>query len=131
MNFKMTLGQCALASVLFGCSSTPVMNATEREKYLAQFVGQSSSYIQSHLDLAKLGYQNATAPFVQQNTLSYTVIRPISIPIPMAQNPALGAGAGTAVPIPTQSYDASLQCEIRFQLQNQIATAVQLSGRTC
>ena len=70
----------------------------------------------------------------EKETLAGCAARAISIPVPMAENPALGMGAGSAVPVPgtaANSYDVNLSCQIHFQLEQNIAKAVHLTGRTC
>lgn len=132
MTFQKTLGLFAITYLLYACASTPMMSAADRENYLQRYIGQSSAQIQAHLNLANLGYQNASKPILSDHALTYTVLRSVSIPIPMAQNPALGTGAGTVVPIqPVQSYETDLKCQISFQLDQGIAKSVRMSGRTC
>ena len=132
MNLQKTLILFTLSVLLCGCAATPTMSAAERENYLQRFIGQSSASIQANLNLENLGYKNASSPVLSDNRLTYTVLRPVSIPIPIAQNPALGSGAGTVVPIqPAQRYDTDLTCQISFQLEQGIAKAVYMSGRTC
>lgn len=124
----------AALSALYGCAASPSMNAMQREAYLQQFIGKSSDDIRAQLDLSRLSYQQLRAPELRGNALIYTAARAISIPVPMAQNPALGMGAGSAVPVPgtaANSYDVNLSCQIRFQLEQNIAKAVHLTGRTC
>lgn len=124
----------AALSALYGCAASPPMNAMQREAYLQQFIGKSSDDIRAQLDLSRLGYQQLRAPELRGNALTYTAARAISIPVPMAQNPALGMGAGSVVPVPgtaANSYDVNLSCQIRFQLEQNIAKAVHLTGRTC
>ncbi|MGE8541015.1 hypothetical protein [Acinetobacter sp. ANC 3813] len=121
-------------SALSGCMSSPVMSSSQREAYLQQFVGMSSNQIRNALDLGRIGYQQVSEPVLSGSALTYTASRAISIPVPMAQNPAMGVGAGSAVPIPSTAadrYDVNLNCVIRFQLEHNIAKAVYLTGRTC
>ena len=134
MKLQFSLFIITALTALYGCMSSPTMNTTQREAYLQQYIGLSSSQIQKQLDLSRIGYQQVSAPTLQGNSLIYSAAREISIPIPMAQNPAMGVGAGAAVPIPTsagQSYDVNLSCQIRFALENNIAKAVYMTGRTC
>ena len=118
---------------LAGCTTTPTSSAFERQRYLESFIGKSSATIQSQLNLSQLGYQNISPGLLRPDRLTYRVARPISIPLPMADNPALGLGSGSAVPIPSGSngYDISLSCLIEFSLKDNIATDVRLTGRTC
>ncbi len=134
MKFLSLFGLGVSLLLLHGCVSSPSMNAMQREAYLQQFIGKSSEDIRAQLDLSRLGYQQLRAPELRGNALIYTAARAISIPVPMAQNPALGMGAGSAVPVPgtaANSYDVNLSCQIRFQLEQNTAKAVHLTGRTC
>src|SRR5690554_3103627 len=93
---------CVLSIVLLaGCTTTSTISSVERERYLASFIGQSSQTIQAELNLSKLGYQRTSPVEVSSDYLRYRVTRPISIPLPMAENPAMGMGSGAAVPIPS------------------------------
>ena len=134
MKFLSLCGLGVSLLLLHGCASSPSMNAMQREAYLQQFIGKSSAEIRAQLDLSRIGYQQLRAPELRGNALIYTAARAISIPVPMAQNPALGMGAGSAVPVPgtaANSYDVHLSWQIRFQLEQNIAKAVHLTGRTC
>jgi hypothetical protein len=135
MHFTLKLGCLSMLSaiILASCTTAPTSSAFERQRYLESFIGKSSETIQSQLNLSQLGYQNISAGKLSPDRLTYRVARPISIPIPMADNPALGLGSGSAVPIPSSanSYDVDLSCIIEFSLKNSIATDVRLTGRTC
>jgi len=134
MKFLSLFGLGVSLLLLHGCAASPSMNAMQREAYLQQFIGKSSAEIRAQLDLSRIGYQQVNPPVLSASGLTYTAVRAISIPLPMAQNPALGMGAGSAVPVPgtaANSYDVNLSCQIRFQLEQNIAKAVQLTGRTC
>lgn len=133
MKFTLILGCCTAFSLLNACTTTSTTTAMQRDAYLQQFIGQSSQSIQANLDLSSIGYQQVLSPTVDDQTLTYTVIRPITIPMPMAQNPAdIDSGA---VPIQitprAQSYDVNLQCKIVFRLEQNIAKSVHYTGRTC
>ena len=134
MKFLSLCGLGVSLLLLHGCVLSPSMNAMQREAYLQQFIGKSSADIRAQLDLSRIGYQQVSPPVLSPSGLTYTAVRAISIPVPMAQNPALGMGAGTAVPVPgaaAQSYDVHLHCRISFRLERNIAKDVQLTGRTC
>ena len=134
MKFMLSIGLFAAYCMLYGCVSSPTMNTMQREAYLQQFIGQSSDQIRTQLDLNSIGYQHVSPPILRANSLTYIAARSISIPVPMAQNPAMGIGAGTSVPIPStaaQNYDVNLNCRISFVLERNIAKAVHMSGRTC
>ena len=135
LSYKRPLGLLSVLFLLIGCASSPTLSTAQREAYLQQFIGKSSQEIRTQLNLNQIGYQQADAPVLSANRLTYTVARAINIPIPMAQNPAMGMGAGTVVPIPvgsaTQGYDVHLNCQISFILEHDIAKALQMTGRTC
>ncbi|MDD2947129.1 MAG: hypothetical protein PHG15_15440, partial [Acinetobacter sp.] len=120
-------------SLLTACTTTSTTTAMQRDAYLQQFIGQTSQSIQAKLDLTRIGYQLVLAPVANDQTLTYTVIRPVTIPVPMAQNPAdINAGH---IPIQVtpraQSYDVNLQCKIIYRLEHNIATSVHYTGHTC
>jgi hypothetical protein len=107
---------------------------TSLPDYLQPYIGQSASSIQQQLDLRSLGLQTLNQPQNQHNQLVYTVIRPVRIPIPIAQSAEMGAqniliqnmgNAGSA-------YDLNLQCKIIFELdQQQIARSIRYEGKAC
>ncbi|MFH7767296.1 hypothetical protein [Acinetobacter sp. BSP-28] len=133
MSFLHTLSLFAILCLLYGCTTSPTTSAQQRDAYLQQFIGQTSQSIQAKLNLTSIGYKQVLAPIANDQTLTYTVMRPITIPVPMAQNPA-DIDAGN-IPIPVtpraQSYDVSLQCKIIYRLENNIAKSVYYTGRTC
>ena len=118
---------------LSACMSSP-QQTTSLPEYLKPFIGQSASSIQQQLDLRSLGLQTLNQPQNQHNQLVYTVIRPVRIPIPIAQSAEMGAqniliqnmgNAGSA-------YDLNLQCKIIFELdQQQIARSIRYEGKAC
>ena len=98
--------------------TTAYQNRTSLPDYLQLFIGQSATIIQQQFDLKPLGFQTIVQPIKQSNQLIYTAIRPIRIPIPIAQSAELGAQN-----IPIQSagntdstYDLNLKCHIIFEL---------------
>ena len=118
---------------LTACSSHPPHSSLSRDAYLQQFMGQSSAYIFTHLQLSQIGYQQVGTVEQTKQALRYQVIRPVRIPIPTAQHPTTRIGA---VPlnmgIPShESYDLALSCYIIFHLEHNIATSVSYSGRYC
>ena len=121
------------AGLLSACQSTSRSPQIDRDAYLEQFLGQSSQSIRSRINLKQLGYQQVSSPIVNEHELSYIVQRPVAIPLPVAQFPVAGTGV---VPIPihvsaSSGYDYNLICKISFKLKNNIAEAVQYTGRTC
>ena len=102
--------------------------------YLQPFIGQSATSIQQQLNLKPLGLQTLDQPQHKNNQLIYTVIRPVRIPIPIAQSAEMGAQN-----IPIQSmgnagsaYDLNFQCHIIFELdQQQVARSIHYEGKAC
>ncbi|WP_087542945.1 hypothetical protein [Acinetobacter sp. WCHA29] len=114
--------------------TTAYQNRTSLPDYLQLFIGQSATIIQQQFDLKPLGFRTIAQPIKQSNQLIYTVIRPIRIPISIAQSAELGAQN-----IPIQSagntdstYDLNLKCHIIFELdQQQIARSIRYEGKAC
>ena len=133
MSFLHSLGLFAMLCLLYGCTTSPTTSAQQRDAYLQQFIGQTSQNIQARLDLNSIGYQQVLAPVANDQTLTYTVMRPVSIPVPMAQNPADIDAGHTPVPVMprAQSYDVNLQCKLIYRLENNIAKSVHYTGHTC
>ncbi len=112
-------------SLITGCNT--VSNHINTERYLAQFIGQSSQQIQSTINFSQLRMSPNSHVIEQQNQLIYSIQRPMSIPIPMGHTVIDGK-------IDTQSnhYDVHLQCQIIFQLNaEKIAESVRYTGRAC
>ncbi|MDM1718792.1 hypothetical protein [Acinetobacter towneri] len=122
-----------LGITLVACSSHPSQSVISRDVYLQQFVGQSSQYILTHLQLSQIGYQQLGTAQATPQLLHYRIIRPVRVPIPMAQHPTTGIGAVPLnIGIPShESYDVALTCDLYFRLQQGIATAVYVSGQRC
>ena len=127
----LSMGYVLSIVLLTGCTTTSTISSVERERYLASFIGQSSQTIQAGLNLSKLGYQRTSPVEVSSDYLRYRVARPISIPLPMAENPAMGSGAAVPIPSGNTRYEVELNCLIQFSLKHNIATDVRLTGRTC
>ncbi len=60
-----------LGITLVACSSHPSQSVISRDVYLQQFVGQSSTYILSHLQLSQIDYQQVGT--VEQTQASLTL----------------------------------------------------------
>jgi hypothetical protein len=131
-----TLYQISLISlvltILNGCASHPDQ-AVNLQEYLKAYLGKSSTTIQQELNLRSLGFQLAHAPQKTPNQLIYTILRPLSIPIPMVSNVEMG---GNPVPIQSatlgsNSYDVNFNCKVIFQLNHDIAESIQYQGKAC
>lgn len=117
---------------LNGCVTQP-RQSVDLQEYLKGFLGKSSTTIQQELNLRGLGFQIAHVPQKTSNQLIYTILRPLSIPIPMVSNVEMG---GNPVPIQSgtlgsNSYDVNFNCKVIFQLKNDIAESIQYEGKAC
>lgn len=131
-----TLCRISLFSMMLiylnGCATAPRQSVNLQE-YLKSFLGKSSTTIQQELNLRGLGFQIAHVPEKTSNQLIYTILRPLSIPIPMVSNLEMG---GNPVPIQSgalgsNSYDINFSCKVIFQLKNDIAESIQYQGKAC
>ncbi|MDO7212724.1 hypothetical protein [Acinetobacter nosocomialis] len=117
---------------LNGCATQP-RQSVDLQEYLKGFLGKSSTTIQQELNLRGLGFQIAHVPQKTSNQLIYTILRPLSIPIPMVSNVEMD---GNPVPIQSgtlgsNSYDVNFNCKVIFQLKNDIAESIQYEGKAC
>lgn len=126
-----------LAFVLQACT-TPRWQSIQLQDYLQPYVGQSATAIQNSLNLNELGFQTLKHPQMTTNTLTYTVLRPINIPIPIAESiSGSGPNMGGSVRLNSastrqQSYDVNFYCHIIFELdQQQIARSIRYEGKAC
>lgn len=135
MNIQ-TLCRISLFSMMLiylnSCATDPHQSVGLQE-YLKGFLGKSSTTIQQELNLRGLGFQIAHVPEKKSNQLIYTILRPLSIPIPMVSNLEMG---GNPVPIQSgalgsNSYDINFSCKVIFQLKNDIAESIQYQGKAC
>ncbi|QNW94447.1 hypothetical protein IC800_16210 [Acinetobacter seifertii] len=131
-----TLCRISLFSMMLiylnGCATAPRQSVNLQE-YLKSFLGKSSTTIQQELNLRSLGFQIAHVPEKTSNQLIYTILRPLSIPIPMVSNLEMG---GNPIPIQSgalgsNSYDINFSCKVIFQLKNDIAESIQYQGKAC
>ncbi|ENR2980750.1 hypothetical protein [Acinetobacter nosocomialis] len=131
-----TLCRISLFSMMLiylnGCATAPSQSVGLQE-YLKSFLGKSSTTIQQELNLRSLGFQIAYVPEKTSNQLIYTILRPLSIPIPMVSNVEMG---GNPVPIQSgtlgsNSYEVNFSCKVIFQLKNDIAESIQYEGKAC
>ncbi|EMU9373708.1 hypothetical protein AAA818_003958, partial [Acinetobacter baumannii] len=100
-----TLCQMSLLSFMLlninGCASHP-RQSIDLQEYLKNFIGKSSTTIQQDLNLRSLGFQVARTPQKTSDQLIYTILRPLSIPIPMVSNVDMRGGS-----VPIQSGNLS------------------------
>ncbi|QER40654.1 hypothetical protein F2A31_13485 [Acinetobacter suaedae] len=112
--------------------ATPKWRSIQLQDYLQPYIGQSAKNIQQNLSLNDLGFQTLKHPQMSTNTLTYTVLRPINIPIPADMGTSLdGSRLSTKVTY-NQSYDVNFYCHIIFELdQQQIARSIRYEGKAC
>ena len=116
-----------------GCQ-TPEQRTLNLDRYLQQFIGQTSEQIEAQINLPALGYQLQGTAQHTPHSLSYTIIRPVVVPIPSGQRSIDAGGALTGPPVGAlgaNSYETRLYCQISFLLENNRATNVQYTGRAC
>ncbi len=94
-----TLCQMSLLSFMLlninGCVSHP-RQSIDLQEYLKNFIGKSSTTIQQDLNLRSLGLQVARTTKTSDQ-LIYTILRPLSIPIPMVSNVDMRGGSVPAI----------------------------------
>lgn len=127
----------ACVSITFsiaGCQSVDT-RPENLDQYLQQFIGKSSSEIQAELNFKALDYQVSDHIQTTTDTLTYTILRPINIPM-TGSNATVGSNA-MGMPVirydtaGTPSYDINFNCKVTFKLNNNIAESVQYMGRAC
>lgn len=123
--------------MLQGCT-TPRWQSVKLQDYLQPYIGQSADNIQQNLNLRSLGFQTLKQPQKTNDNLIFTVLRPINIPIPIAQSfgdassPMSGSVRLGSVSTSQQSYDVNFYCHIIFELdQQQIARSIRYEGKAC
>ena len=124
-----------LASIaLVGCKSLNTRPAN-LDQYLQQFIGKTSTEIQSNLNFKAMGYQVSDKIQTSNSTLSYTILRPINIPM-AGGNATVGPNA-MGMPVirydtmGTPSYDINFNCKVTFQLKDGVAESIEYLGRAC
>ena len=106
---------------------TTISHTINKERYLSEFIGQSSQYIQKNINFSELGMSENTQVTELQNKLIYNLQRPMSIPIPMGHKTL-----DSRISNQNEYYDVKLNCQIIFQLNaQQIAESVRYTGRAC
>ena len=82
MNYKFYL--IGIFLILQGCA-TAGWQSVKLQDYLQPYIGQSADQIQKNLSLRTLGFQTLKQPKKTEQTLTFTVLRPINIPVPITQ----------------------------------------------
>jgi hypothetical protein len=127
-NYKIYLAAFILG--LQGCA-TAGWRSVQLQDYLQPYVGQSADQIQQNLNLRSLGFQTLKQPQRSKESLVFTVLRPINIPVPMNMGISDGSRLSTNTTY-SQSYDVNFYCHIIFELdQQQIARAIRYEGKAC
>ena len=111
-------------------STTPICRLTRIFKRLS---GQIIDHHSTRTKLTRSWLSNCACSTKTSNQLIYTILRPLSIPIPMVSNVEMG---GNPVPIQSgtlgsNSYDVNFNCKVIFQLKNDIAESIQYEGKAC
>ena len=119
---------------LTGCQ-TNAPRQMNLDEYLQQFIGSSRSEIQQNLDFKALGYQTSKNIQSTPTELSYTILRPLNIPMAGA-NATIGSNAMGAPVIryhmtATPTYDINFSCKVTFKLKDGIAQSIQYLGKAC
>ncbi|NIE97759.1 hypothetical protein F3J02_14960 [Acinetobacter sp. Tr-809] len=134
-NYKIYLA--ALILGLQGCA-TSGWQSVRLQDYLQPYIGQSADQIQQNLNLRTLGFQTLKQPQRSDENLVFTVLRPINIPVPIAQSygdassPMSGSVRLGSISTSQQSYDVNFYCHIIFELdQQQIARSIRYEGKAC
>lgn len=116
--------------LLQGCS-TPGWQSVQLQDYLQPYLGQSADQIQQNLNLRSLGFQTLKQPQRTNKNLVFTVLRPMSIPVPMNMGISDGSRLSTKMTY-SQSYDVNFYCHIIFELdQQQVAQSIRYEGKAC
>lgn len=127
-NYKLYL--IAFMLGLSGCA-TSGWRSVQLQDYLQPYVGQSADQIQQNLNLRSLGFQTLKQPQRSKESLVFTILRPINIPIPINMGISDGSRLSTNTTY-SQSYDVNFYCNIIFELdQQQIARAIRYEGKAC
>ncbi|USA46161.1 hypothetical protein NDN11_15900 [Acinetobacter sp. C26M] len=134
-NYKIYLASLILG--LQGCA-TSGWQSFRLQDYLQPYIGQSADQIQQNLNLRTLGFQTLKQPQRSDENLVFTVLRPINIPVPIAQSygdassPMSGSVRLGSISTSQQSYDVNFYCHIIFELdQQQIARSIRYEGKAC
>lgn len=119
------------ALLLQGCA-TPGWQSVQLQDYLQPYIGQSADDIQQKLNLKDLGFQTLKQPKKTTDTLTYSILRPINIPIPADMGTSLDGSRLSTKATYNQSYDVNFYCHIIFELdQQQIARSIRYEGKAC
>ncbi|MCH7330098.1 hypothetical protein [Acinetobacter modestus] len=117
--------------ILQACT-TPGWQSVKLQDYLEPYIGQSADHIQQNLNLRSLGFQTLKQAQKTNQDLTFTVLRPISIPIPQDMGTSINGSRISSGVTYSQSYDVKFYCHIIFELdQQQIARSIRYEGKAC
>ncbi|WP_081399775.1 hypothetical protein [Acinetobacter modestus] len=112
--------------------TTPGWQSVKLQDYLEPYIGQSADHIQQNLNLRSLGFQTLKQAQKTNQDLTFTVLRPISIPIPQDMGTSINGSRISSGVTYSQSYDVKFYCHIIFELdQQQIARSIRYEGKAC
>ena len=134
MNWKISIVSLCSMALLSACQTSQPTDYMQLDKYLKSFIGQDSQKIQQEIDFKSLGYKANPTPQLTDSILSYTILRPVTIPV--AISPTVGVNAaGVPVirndPSSAPTYDINFNCKVIFNLKNNIAQSIDYYGKAC
>ncbi|WP_425915899.1 hypothetical protein [Acinetobacter sp. TSRC1-2] len=100
-------------------------------KSLQQYVGQTAAQVRSQLDLSKIGFKTTQGPIQTVESLSYTIVRDMNIPM---GTPNISHSISMGAPMPTPSnggYNIEMKCQVWFNLKDEIVQSIRYTGRAC
>ena len=134
MNWKISIASLCSMALLTACQTSQPTNYMQLDKYLNSFIGQDSQKIQQQIDFKSLGYQANPTPQLTDSTLTYTILRPVNIPVTVTPTVGVNA-AGVPVirndPSSSPTYDVNFNCKVIFNLKNNIAQSIDYYGKAC
>ena len=123
-----------LLGSLTACQSMPT-RPVSLDEHLQRYIGSSSQDIRNNLDLKALCYSLSDQIIQTKSQLSYTILRPLSIPLAGSVAPVEIGPSGVPIirheMVNTPTYDINFNCKVTFKLENNIATSIQYVGRAC
>lgn len=125
---------CSTPFMMVACQSFQPREMNLNE-YLQQFIGATSTEIQNNLDFKSLGYRISKDVEVSPQKLSYTILRPLHLPMPGGNTTIAPNAMGVPVirydTTATPSYDIHFNCKVTFILNHGIAQSIEYVGKAC
>ncbi|EJO36342.1 hypothetical protein ABLT88_01525 [Acinetobacter radioresistens] len=97
-SLKLVFLGLGFTGLLTACTTT-YQAQPNLDTYLEQFIGQSAEQIKAKINLPALGYELKGSPVQTANQLSYTILRPLAVPIPSGLQ-SVGTGGAVIAPLP-------------------------------